>query len=257
MNNLNLFKYYKPKYNDVHNLSFYTEESIYFQKPTEFNDPWDCKAPHITCPRGNKTLKDIWFKLAEQVSPAFAKAEWQKMQGLSRLKRSQQLVRRFKEAYEGLRSKIGVFSLSFIPDSELMWSHYASSHSGYILHFQIDINKCNFDFNSKSDITPVPVIYRKEREIWKLEDYYVNRKRYAYDLIRYKSKAWAYECEFRLLDTDGYGFIKIPSNYLKSIVIGIDTDSELQDILKDIGNKLKVPVLSSVMNEKEYKINDI
>ncbi len=41
---LNLFKYYAPKYEKEDNLSFYSKESIYFQQPIRFNDPWDCKA---------------------------------------------------------------------------------------------------------------------------------------------------------------------------------------------------------------------
>ncbi len=77
MNVLNLFKYYAPKYNGHDNLSFYSQGSIYFQKPTKFNDPWDCKAPPITNSSQINSLKDIWFNLEGQNDPANAENAWQ------------------------------------------------------------------------------------------------------------------------------------------------------------------------------------
>ncbi len=254
MNNLNLFKYYAPKYKGKDNLSFYNEGLLYFQKPAKFNDPWDCKAPQIKCPRGRKELNEIWSKLAIRKGQDFTNAK-RKNNDLSRSDESQLLVEHFSKSYEALRSKIGVFSLSFIPDSELMWSHYASSHTGYMLHFQIDITQCETD-SSLGDVgLLIPVIYRNKIEVWNLKDYDNNRLKYAYDLIKYKSKAWEYERELRLLNTDKWGFIKTPSNWLKSIVIGIDTDNEFRDKLNEIGNALNIPVLVSEMNKGEYKID--
>ncbi len=256
MNVLNLFKYYKPKYEEKDNISFYTKRSIYFQKPIAFNDPWDCKAPPITIPRKINLLKDIWFNLAEQHGNAFAEIGWQKIKKeLTRNQIKQQFDKYFKEAFEKPRSKIGLFSLSFIPDCELMWSHYASSHSGYMLHFQIDIDQYFADSSLKNVGLPIPVKYRDKREVWNLANYFTDRTSYMYNLIRFKSKAWAYECELRLFHENRCGFIKIPSNWLKAIVIGIDMDDELQDKLRNIGDELNIPVLSSVMNEKEYKID--
>jgi hypothetical protein len=254
MNIFNLFKYYAPEYEGKENLSFSTEESIYFQKPAKFNDPWDCKVPEITCPRGRKALNEILDKLEARGGQAFAN-ERQKIKNLSRSEISQWLVGRFKKSYEELRSIMGVFSLSLIPDSELMWSHYATSHFGYMLHFQIDLDALKPDSSLKDLGFLIPVIYCNKREVWNLKDYDDNRLKYANDLIKYKSEAWEYECELRLLNVDEYGFIKTPSNWLKSIVIGINTEDELQGKLEDIGKSLNVPVLSAKMNEKEYKID--
>lgn len=252
---LNLFKYYAPKYEDEDNTSFYSRGAIYFQQPIKFNDPWDCKAPQITIPRQINSLKDIWFNLAKQNGQDFAKTEWQKIRKLPRSEIKQLFDKLFKEAFEKQRSKIGVFSLSFIPDSELMWSHYADSHFGYMLHFQIDLALYYVDSSLKKVGIPIPMIYKGKREVWNLGNYYKNRENHVYDLVRFKSSAWEYECEVRLLNVDEYGFIKTPSNWLKSIIIGINTDGKLQEKLKQIGNELNVSVFSSVINKKEYKID--
>lgn len=75
----NLFKYYKPKYNNEDNLSFYTKGSFYFQKPIMFNDPWDCKAPPIKVPIQLNLLKNIWFELSKKSDANFSKTEWEKI----------------------------------------------------------------------------------------------------------------------------------------------------------------------------------
>jgi len=101
----------------------------------------------------------------------------------------------------------------------------------------------------------MPVIYKKERDFWGLVDYYKDRNKYIYDLVRFKSSAWAYEYEFRLLNVNKYGFIKIPDNWLKSIVVGLNASDDLKEKLEGIGKRLNVPVFHSIMNKKEYKID--
>lgn len=255
MNILNLFKYYAPEYEGEDDLSFYSRKSIFFQKPEKFNDPWDCKAPQITVPRQINSLKEIWCALAKRAGSLYTEAEWQKIKNLPRSEIKKQFEKIFKTAFDEQRSRIGVFSLSSIPDSQLMWSHYARSHSGYVLHFQINLAEYYTNPNLKSVGVPIPVIYKTEREIWNLRDYYNNREKYVYNMMRFKSDVWAYECEVRLLNVNASGFIKTPSNWLKSIIIGLDTNSGLRKKLHDIGDKLDVPVLSAVMNKTNYKID--
>ncbi len=121
--------------------------------------------------------------------------------------------------------------------------------------FQIDYAQYYANSSLENKITLHPIIYKVEREAWDLENYNTKEAHLAHNLIRSKSNAWAYECELRLLNVYKYGFTKTPSNWLKSIAIGMDPERELQDKLKDIGNALNVPELSCKMNKKEYKID--
>ncbi|MEW6289148.1 MAG: DUF2971 domain-containing protein [Thermodesulfobacteriota bacterium] len=251
---LNLFKYYSPKYEGEFNLSFYSRRAIYFQQPIKFNDPWDCKAPPLKLHRQINNLKNIYDKLAKRNGQYFVKKEWQRISKSPRSEIKNLFEGCFKEAFEKKRSEIGVFSLSFIPDSELMWSHYTNSHFGYMLHFQIDPATYLIDSSLSKVGIPIPVIYKDKREVWNLEKYHENREKYVYDLVRYKSSAWEYECELRLLNVTKYGFIKTPSDWLKSIVIGLNTEDGLRSKLEDIGNELNIPVFSALMDNKDYKI---
>ena len=59
MSPLKLCKYYSPEYKGEYNLSFFDKKELYFQRPSKFNDPWDCKAPKIVLPDSRPALKNI------------------------------------------------------------------------------------------------------------------------------------------------------------------------------------------------------
>jgi hypothetical protein len=251
---LNLFKYYAPKFEDAYNLDFYTRGEIYFQNPSKFNDPWDCNAACITIPRQLKSLQSIYFNIVKRNDEDIAKLNWQQFCLLPRAEMKRRLLGLFTNVIELQRSKIGVFSLSFIPDSELMWSHYGLKHTGYVLHFQIDMNQYA-EPSLKDKYTPILVKYCKNRLDWNLENYFSDKSNHVHDLIRYKSAAWSYECELRLLNVHAGGFFKIPKNWLKSIIMGIKIDDELRVRLIDAGNNLNLPVWQASMNDRNYKVD--
>ena len=252
---LNLFKYYPPKYQNTWNLAYYERGDIYFQQPAKFNDPWDCKVPNVSVPRQLKFLKDFLFYITENCGVDYSIAEWEKTKKLPRPEVRDKFKRIFERAVELLRSNMGVFSTSCIPDSELLWSHYGLSHKGYILHFEITLEEYDTNPSLKETGTPIPVIYVDKRPKWNLAAYYSNREKHICDLIKYKSSAWSYEYEIRLLNEDRYGFIKIPDSWLKSIIIGLDSDPELKDRLLSAGKELNTPVYSAEMDSSEFRVN--
>ena len=252
---LDLFKYYSPTYEGKDNLAFYEKGQIYFQQPEKFNDPWDCKAPKIFFPRSKSFLKEFHYHLSRGYNKDLVDAEWVKNQKLSRGEIRDKYRLLFEEALENIRRKIGIFSLSFIPDSELMWSHYASSHAGYMLHFQILITDYFTNTVLKDTGIPIPVIYKKKRPSLNIATYYSNREKHIYDLIRFKSEAWSYENELRLMNESKFGFIDTPVTWLKSITVGLAAKNEFKETLKNIGNKMNIPVFFAHINEENYQID--
>lgn len=251
---LDLFKYYSPIYKGKANLAFYEKGQIYFQQPEKFNDPWDCKAPKISFPRQISFLKEFHYHISSRYGEVFAKDEWEKTKQLNRAEIREKYKNLFEEALENIRRKIGVFSLSLIPDSELMWAHYASSHSGYMLHFQLVLEDYFVNPVFKDTGIPIPVIYKKQRPTLNIASYYSNCERHIYDLIRYKSETWKYEHELRLLNETKYGFIDIPKSWLISITVGLAAENELKGKLKSIGRGLNIPVFIANIHEDNYQI---
>lgn len=252
---LKIFKYYPPKYQEKWNLAFYERGEIYFQQPSKFNDPWDCKVPSISVPRQKKFLKDFLYYVTEDYGIEFFNAEWQKVENLPRPIVKEKFKKIFEEAIERRRSGIGVFSTSCIPDSELLWSHYGLGHKGYMLYFEINLEEYYTNPSVKETGVPIPVIYTNKRPKWNLATYYSSREKHIYDLIKYKSSAWEYEYEIRLLNNNRYGFITIPDSWLKSIIIGLDSDIELRDRLTNAGKDLDIPVYFAEMDSSEFRVN--
>jgi len=252
---LKLFKYYPPKYQDTWNLAFYERGEIYFQQPAKFNDPWDCKVPSVSVPRQKKFLKEFLFYMTEIYGADFSKAEWEKTKNLPRPIVKEKYKKLFEKSFEHIRSKIGIFSASCIPDSELLWSHYGLSHKGYVLHFEINLEEYFTNPSLEKTGIPIPVIYINKRPEWNLATYYSNKAKHIHDLIKYKSSAWKYEYEIRLLNENRSGFITIPDSWLKSIVIGLDSDLELRDRLVTAGKDLHIPVYSAAMDSAEFRVN--
>jgi len=252
---LNLFKYYAPKYNGEYNLSFYEKGQIYFQKPERFNDPWDCKAPKIVIPRQVGFLRDFHFYISRMHGDVWAREAWNRIKNLPRPQIRETYRNLFDEALENIRKKIGVFSLSFVPDSELMWSHYAESHTGYMLHFEI-VTEYYLTDHLMTDIgVPIPVIYKTQRHNINIASYHSNPEKNIYDLIRFKSNAWSYEYELRLINEKKFGFISYPNSWLKSITLGIASEEKLKEKLISIGNELNLSVFFAEIDKEHFKIN--
>ncbi|KNE87154.1 hypothetical protein PSTG_19467, partial [Puccinia striiformis f. sp. tritici PST-78] len=51
--------------------------------------------------------------------------------------------------FDALNKSIGIFCLSEKPDSELMWSHYADSHQGFVIEFETE---CSFFNQRRSEV---------------------------------------------------------------------------------------------------------
>jgi hypothetical protein len=136
---------------------------------------------------------------------------------------------------------IGFLSLTNIPDNELMWSHYADSHKGFVLGFDGDHQF--FKRDNPRKITGLrPVKYSSTRII--PPDAGFVPSDLAEVLFFTKSTDWSYEEEVRVMadlanadikptTLDGMYFFKFPPEALLQVIFGIKTpESVKQAVLK-------------------------
>jgi len=89
---------------------------------------------------------------------------------------------------------IGILSLTEIPDSLLMWSHYAASHSGFVLGFNTEHAYFREQANSNSHLGQLKKVrYRRSRLYQHVSALTVET------VFLTKSIDWAYEHEWRIL----------------------------------------------------------
>ncbi len=112
----------------------------------------------------------------------------------------------FLSAYENvieLRKELGIYSLSKSYDDELLWAHYANSHTGFCIEYDLDIL---MNENKFYDFYSFDIKYSKKPPQVEFRHLINNKKQIGVlqKLAGVKSKQWKYENEIRII-TDKSG----------------------------------------------------
>lgn len=128
-------------------------------------------------------------------------------------------------------------SLSALPDSNLMWSHYAKPHTGFCIEYRTE------------HVTARKVTYSSDLPSFNLIEFY---KEYyepstdkslgdrLLDALLCKLKEWEYECEYRFIASIRLAslyqkekFTKVPyeSKFVESIIFGYRMDDAIKEFI--------------------------
>ncbi len=166
------------------------ENSLYFSRPKDFNDPFDSVANF-----SQNSIKNIFSDI--DTKGVFDKVDNPKKISL--------------EFCNILKTIQGICCFSATYNNHLLWSHYASSHTGICLKFDIlqDINffKDDLKFVNYRSIMP-SIDIDKSDEDFDFEE-----------MIFTKSLNWSYEQEIRLLK-NVTGLLKFNKSSLVEIIFG-------------------------------------
>lgn len=201
------------------------DNAVYCSKPSDFNDPWDCRPffnteiladptelqKHIdwaarTCRRdGRMSEADIARMQRELRDPALLA----QMVHQCTIATQQAVLERYR-----------VYCLCPDITNALMWAHYADSHRGICLEFNV---------HNEAICCALEVQYFNE---------FPMTRQYSDDLAENllpslaKSDVWRYENEYRLIVQDAAnatahetllatnGFLKLPDGALRSVIVG-------------------------------------
>ena len=136
------------------------------------------------------------------------------------------LARKFDE-------QLGAFCLSEVPDSLLMWSHYAASHAGFVLAFDAQHPHFHEEKSSEDEFRHLRrVIYREARPSAVLTDFE------GVDVFLVKSGHWAYEREWRIFRALSEAAVvypgtphpahlfRFPPSALQAVILGARSSAE-------------------------------
>jgi len=158
----------------------------------------------------------------------------------------------FKKLYDDSAAAIGIVSLSEEPLDLLMWSHYSSGHTGFVLEF----DTAHDFFGPPAKPTEIEglhqIKYSKKRPI------VPHGKGLEISHVLTKSKEWAYEKEWRLIrrvdnNPNRNRNVSFPPGSLTRILIGCRADSQLRQQLAAIARSKKYPNLVL----EQLKISDV
>lgn len=188
------------------------EGRFWLSSPRDFNDPFDMTARVIL----QGTTDELRERFKQLVDREGTK------QGLNWKERRKRLnafmarsrtdwLRSIKMIHERHTAAMGIFSFAGDPRSILMWSHYASNHTGVCLQFEIARDP-------RALLEAVPVKYTDNCPLF-------NWAKDTGDAIKAtmlnKLVAWSYEKEWRIPWPDGArSYLQFDPNALIGIIFG-------------------------------------
>lgn len=195
---------YRSFDNEAH-LNTIERGGFWFAHADSFNDPFDLSWGFDYS--GNRGLKIRWAKdflrrdrpdLNEQERNKLASEKIKMLENNPKERR-----RRENNIVEITKNKFGICAMSAVRDDILMWSHYASNHSGFCVGlnksklYEIARNRARYQ---RDVLDLYQVEYNKNiPQINFYESMLSNRPDIAIPFIKTKSKHWSYEKEYRLV----------------------------------------------------------
>lgn len=244
------------------------ERRIRFSAPMNFNDPWDCR------PCYNKSIVDDPEQLKEQV--AYFKAVHKKWhpeipdtarnalasEWLSKPETVKNAIdQSSQDMAKAIHEKYRVYCLASKPDCQLMWAHYAASHTGICL-----------EFSTQNDV------FCSAFKVEYLSEYptlLVSEKHGLTNILPLitKAEAWAYENEYRLISEEEAhasapetlktfdGFFTVPCDSLQSIIMGCritaDDQEWLENFVKKSNTSINLKKTTPIPDKYELMLIDI
>lgn len=156
---------------------------------------------------------------------------------------------------QSFREKLGVFSLSLsrncYPDNELLWAHYANSHKGFCIEYDIDklqdSEQFVFNVNRVESIK-----YCKTPPTITVADIYSDDL--LIKLFGSKSLSWQYENETRLIYST-FGLKTYNPFALKAVYFGLNMSKARQDHIIDSLKNRDVKFYKMERNPGAYELS--
>ncbi len=218
---------------------------VYFSRANELNDPFEAKTNYVIEP-------ESLIALLKKDYPEKSNSEIEKgVEGFFENGENLDQEKRMREEINTRSNKFGIFCMTSIPDSILMWSHYAHGHNGICV---------GFDLSGKSSESKIfsesckEVNYSKKYPIISPN---INIRNEGKKIFYTKYLDWEYEHEWRIVIEEYLGRITLPNNLIKCIILGdkIEPDYNKEEVISWILEKDYVPEIKIARTDKEkFKI---
>lgn len=218
-------------------LQFLNNPAIYFSDAATFNDPFEFQA----VVKASTNAAD-WYKVFRSERRDHASATRLTQLVLANSALAKKTV---AGAFSNTQRTLGVYCLSAVPDSLLMWAHYAKDHTGACLCFRMAGDLTAFNFPKAIDYSDrYPVIT------------YPGDKTDAILPLFHKSSHWAYEQEYRIIRMDYQGLQPVKQEGLAAIIFGARCSADdRQRIRQAAAGFPGIQFLSAALSSDSYKLN--
>jgi hypothetical protein len=248
-----LYKYFGPE-----RSSFFNDLRVRFSQLGSFNDPFEgrpeissfAKSEDILRRLGNVTREDsssvyqslpFHIKSTITAGQVHALAEHLVKTKGAEIRAQIESVTPHAAAFitGEIDRRLGVLCLSEVPDSLLMWAHYGSSHTGFVVEFDAWHSCFHQKLSTEDDLRHLRrVQYRETRPSAPLAEME------ATDLFLAKSGHWDYEREWRIvrplddsiatIPSDPYpiNLFEMPADAIQSVIFGTRIRDDVEKCIR-------------------------
>lgn len=200
-------KLYKYQPFNLYSLVNLIRQELYFSKPENLNDPYDCDPPfEITNSyRSQKNKKSLYDKIrnyetGKSGTDGLSFDQLYLTGGKPNIRFEREFIDNPKPIREQIKARVGVTCFSKYPDNFLLWSHYTDKHQGFCLEFDTTILQQDYPGTKIYGVD-----YPKSNKLirFNILDVLKNSERMLELLLTRKSYSWRYEEEWRIFSNKG------------------------------------------------------
>lgn len=227
---------YRPveNYSDLksdYNLDALFNQYAIFSSRTNFNDLFDSKVDLI-----KPTPKEI-KELSKQIPKAKRHELLKHVSKGSFTPSGHEFIAKLEVMFNERINSYAFMSLSSIPDSNLMWSHYGASHRGFCIEYKTEhIKARKVDYADDIPSLELLDLYKTFYEL--STDNSLGVK--ILDALHCKLDEWKYESEYRFMASNnlasisrGERFKKVSydANFVNSIIFGYRMEDKVKQLI--------------------------
>lgn len=225
---------------------------VWFSSPGKFADPFDCKLDLDV-----DDVEDSIVRTYLKRDPAFLGVGDQESSILTKEERNTQLGLQAKIHLQLEFLRLGVFCLSEVCDSLLMWSHYTTGHTGFCVEYSINWRR--LQSQASSGLVLAPVTYSSALPLTSLRAFFetnsdVVASRMLLSLALTKAIEWSYEREWRILGDRCDETVEVPFR-VKRIITGYNMSRQKRVELGEIAEAIGGVGLEAVLpSRREFRL---
>jgi len=145
----------------------------------------------------------------------------------------------------------GIFSLSRTPSDEIMWAHYANSHCGIVIEYDINLLT---RFSSKKHLHCFDVSYPMCPPTFILKDLHIEARDAITTMLGHKSPRWADEKEYRVVMEGINGSIPHDYRAVKSITFGLKVPNFVRATIYNMVKDKVANFYEIIIPSKSYEL---
>lgn len=232
---------------------------IYFANPIDFNDPFDCTVKYDWSLIRDEYLRSRIEDVLKQQRPGIDTDELQSKVDY-RMTQKEKLKPVTRKTRVEQVEDIGICSFGGVPDSILMWSHYASSHSGICIEYDVRALMSHIFERYEEDNDILIDLYgvRYEKDYPRRSPEHLSDKDYTATFLTRKFADWSYEQEYRLVwDGRSKRPLSISRAAISKIYLGCEMDdSAVRDVVNTVKSfGLKAQVLKASRRSLSFSLD--